>query len=103
MKIKLTDLLSALNTLKYDYSSYYGESSDEAALMVSIVEEDPSSGSMVDCLILSSESVVKQSNVGTFISSGDSRDLSIKRTIEIYDKSCGVKPRFSKTQTHEIK
>jgi len=96
MKIKLTLLMEALQSLKNDYSSYYGEHYGDCELDISLVEENPGEGKIMACLLLKANTSVRTSSS----SYENGKSSLMDRCVEICDNS---QVRLIKTEILNIK
>lgn len=77
MKIKLTSLIEALESLKNDYSTYYGETYRDCMLEVSLIEEKIEEGQLANCLSFVTNESIRET-VGL-------KSSVVTRCLEIYE------------------
>lgn len=93
MKISAKHLETVIQRLQY-LSRGYDDKSD-VIVDLSITQENPGNGIMVDCLTLSATKLPHKDD--------EEEDRSVVTTMEIYPVSEGVEPRATKTETFKVK
>ena len=95
MKVKLSKLINALKLASYDLSSYYDEDRDSVDVSVSLVEENPGEGVMVNIIMFTiiNDRTDKMNN----------EVVHMQREIEVFDTASNLDPRFTKKETRIVK
>lgn len=92
MKISGKQLETVLSKLKYAMLGY-SRTDNDFEVEVTITQEDPGTGAMVECLTLESTKVNEP---------GEESDKVETMTVEIYPSSEKQQPRASKTESFTI-
>ena len=93
MKISAKQLETVIRRLQY-LSRGYDDKTD-VVVDISMTQEDPGNGIMVDCLTLKAEKLPGKDD--------EDEDRHTTTTMEIYPASEGVEPRAIKTETFKVK
>ncbi len=93
MKISAKQLEVVIRRLQY-LSRGYDDKTD-VIVDISISQEDPGNGIMVDCLTLNATKLPHKDD--------EEEDRQVVTTMEIYPASEGVEPRATKTETFKVK
>lgn len=95
MRVKLTDLIDALNNIKYDHSYFDNEDVNKTVIDISVVEESIKDAMYTSALTLTATTVIPEKE--------GSPERTIKRTVELYEVESGMRGQFTKSTTQALR
>jgi len=91
MKVSIRQLEAVLSKMRYQLLGY--KDTTDLAVEISLTQEDPGSGVMVDCLTIKG---IKP------IADGEESTGETRMEVEVYPDSEKLEPRASKIETYKI-